>query len=1178
MQFRFRRFIPVSFRFILLFLALGAFAALHLPADDAAPANAPAVTELPAPADADARRQAFADRNNPQEIEALAKQLFAYWDFTERRPSRNPATDSLEGEKAQVVDLYKKQDYDGALKAYRTYFVHKVQRLWYTEPVGRSSFENRAASAGEKTHYDEAVDYLMKDEYHVGSTETVHIGEPGLVDWGWNSSTIQNPWDNLFKPTVEYFGDSEFNKLWWKFVDTKDPQYLDKWLAFLDDYAMNDHFQENLSALNLDLGKQGQGDTNGFFEAVLQISNATAAGGDVIPPTSLARMMIHQLEIVLPQSSFYNRQQSNNHSPGACAGALRDAEFIFDFKLAKTLEVESRRQFETYGTVEARPDGAGPGRLPEYAMFEFKENIPILGYFYQGNFDWLTPMVNRENRDRMLLRAYYMIHMTTPTGEYRVGVNTDDRRLVNYEDKITLFQQYYPELFDDPDMFRIATLTLKNIASPNWQGNIHLPPEKPLANMGLGSAKEDEPSYDSFSYPYDRINVLSNGWDPNNSEYGVLDGEAAHRGDSFMKENKATNHFGLSAFNRDIFRQGVSYAYNYLDSPMLVDQQEEFSGAGEGPTSRRGMGNFGFDPISTDRIHYSANFDVAESVYDWAYVNTGTHNPEYYDYKTKLDDLKRAIWGVSHRRVVQFVKKKGFWVVTDLMSSDKPHDYSQQWWLAEFTKEAPDGFVLDQIQADNNAQTIKSEAPNAVNFSMYHVGPADLDKNHALKLQYDPVAEKPEQIDKFSGPRSDRHEGFQYIQLRGTWKSQGGRSQLVTVVYPRKTENDKLASLTPNKEGNGFVAKLQDGTEVDYAASFGKAASLSAGGLSGVAESLLVVKEGSKTSGLVMGCSSIHGHGVQRNGADFEFDGAETSPIYRPIQPVKIEPGVDGFADKMAVTMKTDTEGTEIRYTVDGNDPTLSSHLYSGPVTFTDTVMVKARAFRKGLEKMPPLTQTGTEMTGVATAVYTKEPFHLANTDTTATQAGLAYDYYEAKWPFFIFGVNPTLTSLKSGEVSTLFDTSASGGEKKQAFAFVYHGYLDVPADGVYTIYAPSEFTEYRPLSGYDLQVKLGYQINTNNGKQTVNKNTPLETWYPATRHHAFGTWSIALQKGLQPLSVYYADMRPGARLQYQKDDYDGWNIPNLTKIVWDGTVPNLEISGPGVTRQPIPKDWLKHD
>lgn len=48
-----------------------------------------------------------------------------------------------------------------------------------------------------------------------------------------------------------------------------------------------------------------------------------------------------------------------------------------------------------------------------------------------------------------------------------------------------------------------------------------------------------------------------------------------------------------------------------------------------------------------------------------------------------------------------------------------------------------------------------------------------------------------------------------------------------------------------------------------------------------------------------------------------------------------------------AITLTTETEAAEIRYTLDGSEPTQSSKLYTGPFTIDDTTTVKAKAFRE---------------------------------------------------------------------------------------------------------------------------------------------------------------------------------------------------------------------------------------
>ena len=66
------------------------------------------------------------------------------------------------------------------------------------------------------------------------------------------------------------------------------------------------------------------------------------------------------------------------------------------------------------------------------------------------------------------------------------------------------------------------------------------------------------------------------------------------------------------------------------------------------------------------------------------------------------------------------------------------------------------------------------------------------------------------------------------------------------------------------------------------------------------------------------------------------------------------------FYPSTNVTITCATDGAEIRYTTDGSDPTESSALYTGAITLSDDAVVKARAWKSGMNPSVVVTATYT--------------------------------------------------------------------------------------------------------------------------------------------------------------------------------------------------------------------------
>ena len=272
--------------------------------------------------------------------------------------------------------------------------------------------------------------------------------------------------------------------------------------------------------------------------------------------------------------------------------------------------------------------------------------------------------------------------------------------------------------------------------------------------------------------------------------------------------------------------------------------------------------------------------------------------------------------------------------------------------MSNLNEKRPDGYREDQVRALVEEKAIKSQADGKMNLSMYHTGPVDLSSGLIEPLTYQPVSTYVMQEEWFKGPRADRRLGVEHLHLAADWKSSGGRSQLITVISPMKPLGEDL-HVERARDGTGVSLKLPDATEIDFRA------------------------DGPEAELTVTSPGEIRGIRLSES-ENFEFVEAggkarKKSPIYRPIPDLKISPQKTAFEESIVVGLSCEAKAdVDIRYTTDMTDPTLDSALYTGELEFTGSVVLKARAFRKSLKQMPTDKVTGTLMSRVFRARFTK--------------------------------------------------------------------------------------------------------------------------------------------------------------------------------------------------------------
>jgi alpha-L-fucosidase len=146
------------------------------------------------------------------------------------------------------------------------------------------------------------------------------------------------------------------------------------------------------------------------------------------------------------------------------------------------------------------------------------------------------------------------------------------------------------------------------------------------------------------------------------------------------------------------------------------------------------------------------------------------------------------------------------------------------------------------------------------------------------------------------------------------------------------------------------------------------------------------------------------------------------------------------FVNTLDVSLTSDRENVELRYTTDGSAPETESPRVKGPIRIAKTTTIRARVFRDGRPVSP-----------VAEATFEKVAPRAAE-QLGNVQPGLAYEYYEGEWDKLPdFG---QLSPVKTGTVAR-FDFSPRN--RVEYFGFRYGGYVTVPRDGVYTFYTLSD-------------------------------------------------------------------------------------------------------------------------
>ncbi len=255
------------------------------------------------------------------------------------------------------------------------------------------------------------------------------------------------------------------------------------------------------------------------------------------------------------------------------------------------------------------------------------------------------------------------------------------------------------------------------------------------------------------------------------------------------------------------------------------------------------------------------------------------------------------------------------------------------------------------------------------------------------------------------------------------------------------------------------------------------------------------------------------------------FDSPELEPPFQLTGVLDVEPDfapeglsftpMDIFLDHHEVTLEHPYQNLRLRYTTDGSEPTAQSALYTSPIPMTQTTIVKARFFdaadqgqSEGMEK-----------------VYRKvQPYAPAKVQKTQLENGLRYRYYEGEFSTQIPDFD-TLTVMKTG-ITDHFNMEELS-MRKDHYALQFEGYLEVPEEGIYTLYTRSD-------DGSRLYIHDELIVD-NDGSHSAR-----------TRYG-----NVALEAGLHPIRIAYFEDFLGQQLEIGYETGNGGRRRVLFTELW---------------------------
>ena len=205
------------------------------------------------------------------------------------------------------------------------------------------------------------------------------------------------------------------------------------------------------------------------------------------------------------------------------------------------------------------------------------------------------------------------------------------------------------------------------------------------------------------------------------------------------------------------------------------------------------------------------------------------------------------------------------------------------------------------------------------------------------------------------------------------------------------------------------------------------------------------------------------------------------------------------FTDPVAVDLATTTAGAEIRYTLDGSEPTGESALYTAPIAVDRTLTLKTNGFKPGAASSRTLTldaEKAVFRSGMPEEGVTVHP-------------GVAYAYYEG-----VFSCVDDIRKGKYVSAGTMPSPSIAEAPQEDHFGYIFMGWIRIPERGVWEFMTRSD-------DGSVLMIGDRKVVDNDGSHASV-----------------MATGRVALEAGLHPYTLLYFEDYEGQDLAW------GWKAP----------------------------------